>query len=203
VTPTNQIRSCVNQIVLSAQHKAAAKQRVECAHQHTSAMAHMFATYKRKLEDAGVDSNVIADAAGQALAAVQGASSDSRPDSATGHDNPILVTPPAKKARKTKDRGSLSLEKSPVDMRRGDPKARLEWIIKNADHNPNQYDESSRTKIRRNKPIAECYRVCCNSDVDTFLQKHKTVTNAGREQHFIYAKFKCKDCSQRKLGNLV
>ena len=203
MTPTNQIRSCVNQMVLSAQHKAAAKQRVECAHQHTLAISHLFATYKRKLEDAGVDTNVIAEAAGQALAVVQGATPDSPSDGDPGPTNLFPVTPPAKKARKTKDRGPLSLEACPVDMRSGDPKVRLQWIIKHAVHNPNQYNESSRRKISRNKPIAECYRLCCNSDADTFIQKHKTVTKSGKEQHFVYAKFKCKDCSQRKLANLA
>jgi hypothetical protein len=45
------------------------------------------------------------------------------------------------------------LEEPPFNMRYADPKVRLEWIIKHADHNPNEYNEASRTRIRRHKPL--------------------------------------------------
>jgi hypothetical protein len=164
-------------------------------------MARFVGVYKRKLEESGVASNVIADAAEHALAEAQGAGSLSQADAAAGN---LILTgsrPPVKKPRKTKDRGPKVLEVPPVDMRYGDPKVRLEWIIKHADHNPNEYNEASRTRIRRHKPIAECYRTCCNSDVEAFLRKHKTVSKTGKDQQFSYAKFKCNDCELRKRAN--
>lgn len=161
----------------------------------------MLGIYKRKLEELGVASAVVKEAAETTLAEVHGIGPQRDADIAAGQTIIACPTPspPAKKVRRTKDRGTLTMEDPPCDMRFGDPRVRLDWIVRHANYpNPNLYVERCRTRINRNKKIATCFHTCCRSNADIFIQKHQQITAKGKVQHFRYRDFKCADCDSRK-----
>ena len=109
-----------------------------------------------------------------------------------------LNTPPAKKPRKTKDRGSKTLPA--FNMTRKSWREKLQWILENSTGLvPSDYVEASRKKVERNQRIERCFRLCCQSNYDQFIIKHSYKLKGGKiKADFHYSQFKCEGCKDKR-----
>jgi len=201
--PSQAILDCVGQLVLDSEHNAAKEERRKADRVLAATTFQLISSFKRKLLALGVDPSLAHQSANECLLEHVSHGEGTVGFVHTHTTTAPLAQPATPKKRRTQDRGSRVLEDPPFNMRYADAKTKLDWIMQHADYpDPNEFVEKSRSRIKRNQKIAECFRGCCESSVDAFIDKHKYMTKAGKlVMNFTYSELLCVDCQQRGNSN--
>ena len=196
------IMNCVGQIMITAADRAKQDARAE-AERVNAAWLLSVSNLKTRLEMAGVgNAEDIVKAAFPHLFSVDAdpPSLPALPSPTQGrilHTHYAPVTDLASPVKKSKRTGTKQLPDS-TNIGRWTAEAKLLYIDANADYNASDFVESGRQLIMKIKPIATCYRQCCNNNIERFLAKHgkRTRTNGGTDvMNFAITKFKrCETC---------
>jgi len=190
---THEILNCVSQMRQDAADTARKQERAEQQRRQLAQMSNLVLHLKQQMADSGVDEATAASILKRAtesanvVVAAGGSVTLTIPSNSTAE-------PAAKRAKVTKDRGDKVLPEAPFNMSRAPAAQKLQWIDEHANTNQNIYVEKSRAMLKRINPVAKCCRLCCNSNIDTFLSKHQNAKG-----NFNVSGFKCVDCKDSKM----
>jgi hypothetical protein len=196
------ITNCVGQMVNAAVTRAEDDARAEAARVKAAwllSVVHI----KARLKVAGVADEIVKDAFSQVLPVDTDPPSGTELNSHTRrrqlstHDASV---PPVKKAKYRRS-GTQKLPDA-TNIQRWTAEAKLQYIDENADYNASDFEEKGRQMIMKIKPIATCYRRCCDKNIEQFLAKHgkPTSTKGGADvMNFAITKFKgCETCKKQE-----